>query len=581
MSINVEKIFDTVVIGCGPSGLTVAHYLKTQNKDVIVIEKGKLLNKRNEVIPEDVAFGIGGAGLFSDGKLSYFPSATSLWSLGSKNDLNKAYQCLKQMLNRNEIKIKNWKENLSSPSSESTNRKYYESQQIPKAKRLSLIDALYKQIGKENILAENEVTAVKKDNELYEVTIKGSEKKIRAYSIVYSGGKSGALRFDQIFTQPDKVFRQYEVGVRLEFPSSKFTPYDDPQIDYKYIEKIDDKVEVRTFCCCRDGRIIESNFNGAVSFNGTSDEPKSNKSNIGVHLRVKDGPDSKILEEASRILKGECKRFTISADEFFNSDKVLLGSHIDRIIKQFILNVFDTDWSDVLIVGPTIESVGFYPNISKKRLNIENEKIWVTGDCTGFFRGLMAALLSGTFVGQQVNRYLETVRKDIVKELKIKVSSTDDMKVVFTAQSKVFFYCRDAICEYVLKKGLLPINPFRVFDYFLGDRVDRNIIRRGNNQLIKMCSELWVFGPVSDGVLFEISFARKAGIPVKYFAIATKAEEIYPLNRIEDVIFEPEVHAKQIRKEDLIRFIKGEMDFNWETDQPVYEQLSLDLGDLQ
>lgn len=575
----MNRIFDTVVIGCGPSGLSVAHYLGTHKKDVLVIEKGKLLNERNELLEEDVASGVGGSGLFSDGKLSYFPSATRLWSLGNKNELMKAYQELKELLIRNNVNIKTWKENFSSPSHEEDNRKYYESQHIGKSDRLSFIDSIVKQIGKGNILTETEVASVTKNNEIYEVNIKDTGQRVRAYSVVYCAGKAGALKFNQIFSVPDKVFNKYEVGVRLEFPSANFPPYDDPQIDFKYIENIDNNVEVRTFCCCRDGRVIKSKFDGVVSFNGTSDEPKSDKSNIGVHVRVKGGrKNAKILGEASRIINGECDCFEISGDKFINSNEVFLGAQLDSLIKKFITNVFDTNWSNVSVFGPTVEGVGFYPNLNRKRLNIENEKIWITGDCTGIFRGLMAALLSGIFVAQQVNSYLETIKKSPEKELKIKASSTDDMKVVFTAQSKVFFYCRDAICEYVLKKGLLPINPFRVFDYFLSDRVDRNVIRRGNNQLIKMCSELWVFGPVSNGVLFEISFARKTGIPIRYFAIATKAEEIYPLKRIEDVIFEPEVHAKQIRKEDLIRFIKGEMDFSDQLADD--EQLTLDLDYL-
>ena len=65
-----------------------------------------------------------------------------------------------------------------------------------------------------------------------------------------------------------------------------------------------------------------------------------------------------------------------------------------------------------------------------------------------------------------------------------KISNTKPFHVIFTAQSKAFYYCKDVICEYVFKKDMLPINPFMVFNYFLNDRVDRDLIKRGNNHLI-------------------------------------------------------------------------------------------------
>ena len=80
--------------------------------------------------------------------------------------------------------------------------------------------------------------------------------------------------------------------------------------------------------------------------------------------------------------------------------------------------------------------------------------------------------------------------------------------VVFTAQSKNHFYCRDTICAYVLSKGYIPLNPFRVFDYFLNDRVERDLIRRANFNLVRKSDELWVFGnTIANGVLAEIKYA--------------------------------------------------------------------------
>ena len=97
---------------------------------------------------------------------------------------------------------------------------------------------------------------------------------------------------------------------------------------------------------------------------------------------------------------------------------------------------------------------------------------------------------------------------------------TEQLPTVFTAQSKRHFYCRDHLCEFVLSEGAIPVNPFRLFEWFVGDRVDRNLVRQANNNLIRVCDELWAFGQtVADGVLFEIIYARHLGKPVRYFTI--------------------------------------------------------------
>jgi len=128
-----------------------------------------------------------------------------------------------------------------------------------------------------------------------------------------------------------------------------------------------------------------------------------------------------------------------------------------------------------------------------------------------------------------------------------------DRPLVYTAQSKHFFYCRDAVCEYVFGHGGVPINPFKAFDYFLGDRVARHLVREGNRKLLEACDELWVFGDtLADGVLIEIAQAVLTRKPVKFHTIETRASEIRlipPTNL--DVELEV-AHATGLARPDII-----------------------------
>lgn len=96
MSTSVSKTsgddFDVIIVGAGPAGLFAAHYL-SEHSDlrVLLIEKGKAPHRRRCPIAENatcqrckpcnILSGVGGAGLFSDGKLNF------IYKLG-KSDLS-------------------------------------------------------------------------------------------------------------------------------------------------------------------------------------------------------------------------------------------------------------------------------------------------------------------------------------------------------------------------------------------------------------------------------------------------------------------------------------------------------------
>ena len=110
----------------------------------------------------------------------------------------------------------------------------------------------------------------------------------------------------------------------------------------------------------------------------------------------------------------------------------------------------------------------------------------------------------------------------------------ENMDLIYTAHSKHLFYFTRHISKFVLEQGVVPLNPFMIWDYFLSDTVDRDLVREGNNNLVRRADGIWIFGPVSDGVLNEIRIARETWKPIKFFEVVKSREirEIQPYQAV-------------------------------------------------
>lgn len=120
--------------------------------------------------------------------------------------------------------------------------------------------------------------------------------------------------------------------------------------------------------------------------------------------------------------------------------------------------------------------------------------------------------------------------------------------VIYTAYSKYYFFAKMLVSSYVLDKNFIPLNPFNNWEYFMDDMVDRELVVRGNNNLILLSDEIWTFGPIADGVFAEVKLANSLGKPVRYFSVGKKLEDIHTLTN-KELIFEEELLQKFDRKD--------------------------------
>ena len=549
-------VYDAIIIGGGVSGLTTAYNLALNGRRVLVVERGHQFYERHHNKPYDVANGIGGSGLFSDGKLSLFPSATNLWKL-EKNTLKKAYNTIAAFLQPFDIMLPDFSEkwNEAPVEGKPSLEKKYESLVLSRNQRTMIAFKLIQKIGPDNIIAQTEIIRIAQKDNIFELEGLSEFGKVmyRSHTVILAGGKH---QFDAMLPKMTGVkcdcYKKFEVGLRVECPNSCFDFFDSEQPDVKLIDK-KGLYEIRTFCCCKGGRVLMSNADGFVSHNGTSsDFEKTGNSNIGFIVTI---PEDYINEDMILELKNK-EAGNVSLAELLDKKIVLISTEVDEIIRSFIRAKFPgmAQCAESVIYYPEFERFGLYPVLGDQ-LQLGRSGIWLTGDATGLFRGLLPSFVSGAFVASQIDKFLYGFEQELMRQFHIKPSANNNRKVVFTAQSKQWFFCRNAVCEYVFKNDCIPVNPFRIFGYFLDDRVDRGLVRNGNNEMISRCDELWVFGPISDGVLFEIFSCIRQGKPVRFFNIATTSNEIKEIT-IEETNFEPEVHAHQIKKDDLKKLIE-------------------------
>ena len=109
-----------------------------------------------------------------------------------------------------------------------------------------------------------------------------------------------------------------------------------------------------------------------------------------------------------------------------------------------------------------------------------------------------------------------------------KSKSNNILPIIYISSSKKYFFLREQLTTFVLKKDCIPINPFMLFNYFLNDKISHQLIYTGNENLMRISDEIWVFGDISDGVakeIFKIKNIYKK--PIKYFSIIKQTGNIY------------------------------------------------------
>lgn len=388
---------DLLVIGAGPAGLAAGVAALDRGRSVRVLERGGSAAQRDRSRSQDLVSGVGGAGLYSDGKFSFAPSATGLWTLRPSSALQEAYGWAAERLREGGLEPPPFSAEEAARSEMTNSIKAYPSQYMALDARERLIASLEQRLGDRLVVGAD---AQLKSN-AREVIADWDGGSLRARCAVFASGRFGPLRDAGALTS---TFRRVEVGMRVEQDASRFAldaEHVTALLDPKWIRgSADGQLEWRTFCCCRRGEVVETRFDDLCTVSGRADGPPTDRSNVGLNVRFLDVEQA--VEALARVTgaarEGPLRIAAAELVEDPDSSPVaqrfggMIANALARGLEAFAADL-RADVAGAVLHLPALEGVGYYPAVDSM-LKVA-PRIWAAGDATGVFRGLVPALVSG------------------------------------------------------------------------------------------------------------------------------------------------------------------------------------------
>lgn len=303
--------YDVIIVGAGPAGLFSAFYLcEHSDLRVLVIEKGKAPQKRNcpmkknltcqRCKPCNILSGVGGAGLFSDGKLNYIHKLgkTDLSQFMSVDKAQNLINETEQIFNRFGMDGPVYPTDMTAARSiRKTAKRHGIDLLIIKQKHMGS-DRLPGYISSMADAIKDRGAVIHTSEEVRDILVeKGrvtgvitNRKHYSAPHIILAPGRAGADWMGKLATNHKLGLHQrgIEVGVRVEVHNDIMQDLCDVIYDPTFFIqtcKYDD--QTRTFCTNQGGYVAMENYNRFICVNGHAfRDKKSENTNFAFLSKV-------------------------------------------------------------------------------------------------------------------------------------------------------------------------------------------------------------------------------------------------------------------------------------------------------
>lgn len=450
-------MYDVIIVGCGPAGIFSAlELLKSDKKlKILMFDKGNSIKVRKcpkaktlscvSCKPCNISCGFGGAGAFSDGKLSLSKDVGG-W-LEDYIDTKELNDLIKYV---DDIYLSYGGEKKISYNEEFANEFDYECSKyglkfikcpirhLGTEKSAKIMEDMYDYIVSEGVevITREEITEIDMKNK----SVKSDKNTYKAKNIILSVGRSGS---EWLINECKKnnlktTNNQVDIGVRVELPRSITDHLTNNLYEFKiYNSSKTTENIVRTFCMNPGGFVSQENYDDDLAVvNGHSyHDIKSDNTNFALLVSSKftepfDEPITygKYIARLSNMLTGgkimvqrlkdlkNGKRSTYDRIKKLSYEPTLkdaVPGDLSYVLPSRIVNALIETFDELEHVCPGISGrdtilygveVKFYSAKIEVNNNLETKYkgVYAIGDGAGITRGLMQASISGVVAARNI-----------------------------------------------------------------------------------------------------------------------------------------------------------------------------------
>ena len=442
---------DVCIVGLGPAGIGAALTLLRSNlaSRVFCLDAGTSQSIRSCPVlqngsckkekPCQMISGFGGCSLLSGGKISAFPAGSELGTILGSKDL--AERKLLEALGLFNNYLPLCKPNITTNDIKNARKlfgklgfeyRYYDAYLYNQEELRKAYQKIFLQLKSAGVslLVNTKVTKIDSQENGFKLIARQGDQRATIFTnyLVLGVGRLGRHMFTSLNAKLNLGGKEnhLDVGVRLEFPTDLYPDITKHHNDLKLLFN-----DARTFCVCKDGKIAPYLVEDVFFTDGYyNPEYRSGFTNLAIMIRLKTSKQNetifnKIKKKLLYVSYGKpvCQRLPdyLNVDiKNYDPDRSLKSSisfwvqgdvnqcfppdvsiKIKEAVLYFTSRLFPKDcWEKVNVFAPEVD----YGSLSfpvKSDFSI-SPGMYLIGDCTGRFRGILQAFCSGIICAESI-----------------------------------------------------------------------------------------------------------------------------------------------------------------------------------